>query len=148
MKFQVKTVIFGIISLLIELGTFAPPVWAEIKHNHLFLSSYEHQTFESLMQQAESLAKTSIEQGFAESPNLTEMSVIIVGERNGQEVPLLISKVSRSDWQKDPNIHQWTHYFNSSEVLLGFLKPQVPQSVLVTAQTPLDDGRGFDDEDD
>lgn len=154
MRFRLKTttvcnwLILSIIPVLIELVVWVPLAWAEIRHSYLFLSSYEHQTFESLIQQAAALAKTSIEQEFSANSSVSEVSVIIASERNGQEVPLLISTVSRSDWQKSPRIYQWTHYFSSSEILLGFLKPQAPQSVLITAQTPLDDGRGFDDEDD
>ncbi len=48
----------------------------------------------------------------------------ILGDRQGQQVPLLFSRVSRSDWQQQPTIRQWTRYFATSAVLLGFNQPQ------------------------
>ena len=133
------------LSILSSLGVLAPPVWAQTRQIDFTPSSESNQTagtrqidftlraesnqtFTALMQQAEVLAKSLVERGFAESPSITELSVNILGERNGQEVPLLFSRVSRSNWQKQPSIRQWTRYLGSSAVLLGFKKPQVQQS--------------------
>ncbi len=142
-------IILGTVSILSGLGLFVPPARTEIKQVdftssgksnqtseisqiNFTLSSESSQTFVGLIQQAESLATSLINRGFAESPGITEISVSILGERNGQEVPLLFSRVSRSDWQRQPGIQQWTRYFNTSAVLLGFLKPQVQQSTSPT----------------
>lgn len=138
-------IILGAVSILSGLGVFVPAAQAELKQVdftpssqsnqtseisqiNFTLSSESSRTFAGLIQQAESLATRLINRGFAESPGITEISVSILGERNGQEVPLLFSTVSRSDWQKQPRIQQWTRYFGNSAVLLGFLKPQVQQS--------------------
>lgn len=148
----------GTLSFLVGLGTSIPAANAEINQLNFLLTSYNIQDFESLIQQAESIAKTSIEQEFTNNPNLTEISVMILGQRNGQVVPLLSSTVSRSDWQKEPRIYKWSRYFVSSEVLLGFKEPQATQSSSRAAQiaprtaprtpeTPqndIGDGRGFD----
>lgn len=142
-------IILGTVSILSGLGVFVPPARTEIKQVdftpssqsnqtseisqiNFTLSSQSSQTFVGLIQQAESLATSLINRGFAESPGITEISVSILGERNGQEVPLLFSRVSRSDWQRQPGIQQWTRYFNTSAVLLGFLKPQLQQSTSPT----------------
>ncbi len=144
-------IILGTVSILSGLGVFVPPARTEIKQVdftpssqsnqtseisqiNFTLSSESSQTFVGLIQQAESLATSLINRGFAESPGITEISVSILGERNGQEVPLLFSRVSRSDWQRQPGIQQWTRYFNTSAVLLGFLKPQVQQSTSPTSE--------------
>ncbi len=39
-------------------------------------------------------------------------------------MPLLFSRVSRARWQLQPIIRQWTKYFGTSAVLLGFNKPE------------------------
>ena len=132
------------LSILSSLGVLAPPVWAQTRQIDFTPSSdnqtagtrqidftlraESNQTFTALMQQAEVLAKSLIERGFAESPSITELSVNILGERNGQEVPLLFSRVSRFNWQKQPSIRQWTRYLGTSAELLGFKKTQVQQS--------------------
>lgn len=152
----------GTLSFLVGFGTSISAANAETNQLNFILTSYNIQDFESLIQQAESIAKNSIEQEFTSHPNLTEVSVMILGQRNGQIVPLVSSTVSRSNWQKEPRIDKWSRYFVSSEVLLGFKEPQVTQSSSRATQvaqrtasrTPkprqddIGDGRGFDGDDD
>lgn len=96
---------------------------ARTRQINFTLNTQSAQTFADLMQQAELVATNLIQQGFAQSSSVQEMSVSILAERNGQEAPLLMSNVSRPDWQKQPIIPQWTRYFYSSAALLGFLNP-------------------------
>lgn len=99
---------------------------AEIKERDLILNFNSNQSFETLIQQAEALAKQSIDREFTEKAALTEISLTILVERHGQIVPLLRSKVSRSQWQKNSNIQRWTQYLvSNSGVLLGFYNPSV-----------------------
>lgn len=88
------------------------------------LETQNNQTFNQLIQQAEIQATSLIDQEFATNPNITEIAVNILGERQGQQVPLLFSRVSRARWQQQPIIRQWTKYFGTSAVLLGFNKPE------------------------
>lgn len=100
---------------------------AEIKELSFILDSSGSQSIETLMQQAQDLAKNSLEQEFAENPDVSEVSIMVLGETNGQIVPLLRSNVSRSQWQKDSRIQRWTRYFaTSSGVLLGFYNSPDP----------------------
>ena len=137
--------ILSAVSIFSSLGICLTPAWAEnkqidftpdgqsnqnaqTKQFDLTLNVDNVQTFADLRQQAELLARSFIEQGFAESSSIIEISVKIIGDRHGQQVPLLFSRVSRPDWQKQPEIQPWTKYFGSSAVLLGFLKPQSQQA--------------------
>jgi len=123
----------------ISCWIIATPAVAEIKSIEYTLRSQPNQTFTTLMQEAEALATTLVEQGFTEE-NVTEVSVNILGERHGQQVPLLSSRVSRTDWQKQPGIEQWTRYFRASGVLLGFFKPEEPnQSPMPAFSEPTND---------
>lgn len=107
-------------------GVVVTPAVAEMKRIDFTVRSEPNQSFATLMQQAEFLATSFVEQGFAEDTSITEVSVNILGERNGQQVPLLVSRVARSDWQGQPEIRPWTRYFRTSAVLLGFRKPAEP----------------------
>ncbi|MUL35700.1 hypothetical protein [Gloeocapsopsis dulcis] len=113
-------------------GIIAAPAVAEMKRIDHTLRSEPNQTFTTLMQEAEALATTLVEQGFTED-NVTEVSVNILGERHGQQVPLLSSRVSRTDWQKQLGIQHWTRYFRTSGVLLGFFKPEEPNQSPLSA---------------
>jgi hypothetical protein len=128
----------------------ATSVRAETKSFDFTLSSNGNQTFATLVQQAESLASNSIEQGFAEKSSVTEVSVTIVGEHNGQQVPLLFSKVSRSDWHTEPKIQRWTRYFIKAAALLGLNKPQsqanLPRKSAPTFKPRIEDDPAFRDD--
>jgi hypothetical protein len=114
-------------ALLITLyvSLWVPLAVAESEQIDITLNANGHQTFDSLMQQAEVEASNAIAQLFATHPNITEVSIRIMGERNGQEVPLIFATVSRTDWQQDPRLQPWARYFGRSPmVLLGFSQPQ------------------------
>lgn len=122
---------------LSTIGTLAATLSiasAETKALNLLLNSDGIQTFETLLQQAQYVAKTSIEQEFT-NPGVTEVSVLISGEHNGQIVPILQSNVSRSQWQNDSRIHRWTrYYFGSSGVLLGYYNPAASPAIASPAR--------------
>ncbi|MEO9124132.1 MAG: hypothetical protein ABI262_05445 [Microcoleus sp.] len=99
--------------------------FAETKESYLTLDSDDSQFFASLVQQAEDLAALSIASQFQENPKLTEVTVIITATRSRQLVPVLRSRVSRSQWQKDARIEQWTRYFADAKLLLGFIDPNI-----------------------
>lgn len=111
------------------------PASAQIRQIDITLNSSASQTFTSLIEQAEFLAKSAIDQEFAQDKSLQEVSVTIVGERKGQLVPLLITKVSRSEWQKEPKVQILVRYLADSEVLLGFREPLVIESAANTSRT-------------
>ncbi|EGK84367.1 hypothetical protein D0A34_23805 [Microcoleus vaginatus PCC 9802] len=111
-----SAVILAIISLTASISI----ALAETKERYLTLDSDGSQSFASLVQQAEDLAKESIAREFQENPALTEVTVIITADRSRQRVPVLRSRVSRHDWQKDARIEQWTRYFADAQLLLGF----------------------------
>ena len=110
------TVILAIISLTASISI----ALAETKERYLTLDSDGSQSFASLVQQAEDLAKESIAREFQENPALTEVTIIITADRSRQRVPVLRSRVSRHDWQKDARIEQWTRYFADAQLLLVF----------------------------
>jgi len=108
---------------------------AEIKENSLILNSNTSKSFESLIQQAEDLAEQSIKEEFTINPEANKISILISAERNGQIVPVLRSKVSRSQWQRDSRIRRWTRYFDNSGILLGFYNPSSVSQPTSTAAT-------------
>ncbi|MEG4856604.1 hypothetical protein QUB75_02000 [Microcoleus sp. K1-B6] len=111
-----SAVILAIISLTASISIGL----AETKERYLTLDADGSQSFASLVQQAEDLAKESIAREFQENPALTEVTIIITADRSRQRVPVLRSRVSRHDWQQDARIEQWTRYFADAQLLLGF----------------------------
>ena len=86
------TTILGIISFLISV----PSALAQSKESNLLLKLNTNQSFEKILEQAEDLEQLSIVEEFRTNPETREISLLVSGENNGQIVPLLRSKVSRS----------------------------------------------------
>ena len=108
------------------IAVFLPfnyPAFAETKFVNITLK-VEAQKFNTLMQQAESIAINLIDQEFNRVSKITEVRIIVSCDRNGQEVPILSSRVSRINWQAQPTIASWTKYFTKAEILLGFNLPE------------------------
>jgi hypothetical protein len=99
---------------------YSTPARAQSESLSLILSAEGIPSFASLMQQAESQTGKLIQQKFNQKPRITEITITVVGDRNGQQVPLLYTKVSRVDWRSQPAIGRWTRYFHNSALLLGF----------------------------
>jgi hypothetical protein len=119
-----RHLLWSTIVVFSSLATTISIALAEPIERTFTLNSDGNESFETLLQQAEDLVKTSIEQEFAENPNASEISITVLGETQGQIVPLLRSTVSRSQWQNNSRMARWTKYFvSSSGVLLGFYNP-------------------------
>lgn len=116
--------VFGA-AILLPLNS---PAFAETKSISISINTEENQSFANLIHQAESTVTNSIDQEFNRLPTVTEVEITVIGERNGQEVPLLSTKVSRLEWQAQPKIKLWTNYFTKAGILLGFNSQQKPQS--------------------
>ena len=113
--------------LVIGIALFLPfnyPTFAETKFVNISLKVEANQKFDTLMQQAESTAINLIDQEFNRVSKITEVGIIVSCDRNGQVVPILSSRVSRTNWQAQPSIESWTKYFTKAEILLGFNLPQ------------------------
>ncbi|WP_424102313.1 hypothetical protein [Moorena producens] len=94
-----RRLLWSTILVLSTLVTQIAAASAEIKEYHVILNSDSSKSFEGLIQQTENLAQIKINQEFTENPDITSISIMILGERNGQVVPLMIARVSRSQWQ-------------------------------------------------
>jgi hypothetical protein len=89
--------------------------------------------FATLMRQADTIARDLLNQSFAD-PTTTEVSLKVLGEREGQIAPLLSVSVSRQDWQNRSSVQQWARYFGGSTTLLGF--DRSPDSTQVAVFMP------------
>ena len=123
---------------------FSYPAFAETKFVNVTLK-VEAQKFNTLMQQAESIAINLIDQEFNRVSKVTEVGIIVSCDRNGQEVPILSSRVSRINWQAQPTIASWTKYFTKAEILLGFnlpekSKPNLPRLSVTPSSQQSDPG--------
>jgi hypothetical protein len=120
-----------VISALL-IGSMATPAHAENRQIERLLNA-QSSDFATLMQQANAIANDLINQSFAD-PSTTQVSLKVLGEREGQIAPLLSVNVSRQDWQTRSSVQQWARYFGGSTTLLGFNRS--PDRTQVAVFTP------------
>jgi hypothetical protein len=97
---------------------------------------------ESGARQAERLAQDALNRRFSQSTE-TVFSVKVLGERDGQIVPILTIQVARGDWQKDAQVRTWARYFGSA--LLGsgrdrLSPPAAPIAAASNRRLPVGEG--------
>ncbi|MGB3512559.1 MAG: hypothetical protein WBA93_25650 [Microcoleaceae cyanobacterium] len=135
-------ILWSTILILLSLITTKSIVLAETKITSLSIDSNDNNSYKILVERAERLVKNTINQEFENNPEITEITVTILGEKESQIVPVLRIKVSRSEWQKNPDIDEFTRYFADAKYLLKFQdkntatsdsQPKIPNS---SPQTP------------
>ncbi|MEO0986304.1 MAG: hypothetical protein AAFY20_12230 [Cyanobacteria bacterium J06639_14] len=81
------------------------PVYSQVTHGDLII-------------QAEGLVEAAINRQFGQVSELLKVEVVVLGNRNGEMVPILTTVVSRNQWQENPQVNAWTQYYSNSYALL------------------------------
>ena len=71
-----------------------------------------------LVAQAESLAKEAIIQKFNQDRGFSNLQVVVVGDRFGEVIPILVVTVSRAQWQTNPQVNAWSKYYEAAYAIL------------------------------
>jgi hypothetical protein len=93
------------------------------------------EAFDGLMREANTLAQSLVGQGFVSNPTSIEVIVNVLGERNGQVIPLVSVRVSRADWQSQPRVEQWARYAGRPARQLLGLVDGATNSVITSTPT-------------
>ncbi|MGF1521916.1 MAG: hypothetical protein ACFBSF_06285 [Leptolyngbyaceae cyanobacterium] len=100
---------------------------------------YGQVTHGDLVSQAEGLAEAAISRQFGQNSELLKVEVVVLGDRNGEMVPILTVTVSRTQWQENPQVDAWTEYYSNSYALLRLHEEGLGNeaSVAVASQRPV-----------
>ncbi|MFE4108263.1 hypothetical protein [Almyronema epifaneia] len=94
------------------------PVWAETEDIVIDMPVSGSVLYSTLIEQAEQLASGEVSRQFSQNSDISEVRVVVMGSRYGEIIPILATKVSRSQWQDNPQITVWTDYYSASYTLL------------------------------
>ena len=101
--------------LWVSLEVISPQVaQADTKRLDLTIERQPNETYETLLRRAEAAAKAAAQASFDQDDQVTDVSVIIVGQNQGSLAPVLSMEVSR------PNAQSGVKYFTSARALLKF----------------------------
>ncbi len=111
------------LALGLGLGTLAPlidPPAAEAYSSrlNLFLVRESGESFDTFLRRSEIIARAGVQRSFDSDVLMTEAIVTIIGESQGIAMPVLTVTVSRSDWQRQPDVLAWVEYYPAARALL------------------------------
>ncbi len=124
------TQLTAILSILVGIGfSFQQTAQADTARvDDITIDRQPDETYDSLIQRAESAARTAVEQSF-DRAQVTDVSVVILGQNQGVIAPVLTVVVSRPQWSN--NTGDGFTYFNSARSLL-----RLDEQQLATADSP------------
>ena len=124
-------------------------VQANTERIEISLGRQPKETYQELVNRAEAAALKAIQQSFAQDTQLTNISIVIMGQNYGKIAPVLLLEVERSDWFSNPALQHWVTYFRSARSLLGLQdaapttatqgtisNPNKTETITPTATTP------------
>lgn len=83
------------------------------------LDRLQDETYQSLIRRAEIVARAAAQRSFDRDILMSEVSVMVIGESQGNEAPLLLLDVSRQNWRERPDPRRWAIYYRSAKQLLN-----------------------------
>lgn len=95
------------------------PAWAEaesvVEGESVVINMpvYGQVAYSDLVVEAEALANDAVSRQFSQNPGLSTVRVVVLGNRNGEMIPVLETAVSREQWQTNPQVGAWARYYAS-----------------------------------
>lgn len=94
------------------------PVHAETQDVVIEIPVYGQTLYSDLTVQSELLVSNAINRQFSQNLGLATIQVVVLGNRHGEIIPILTTKVSRTEWKDNPQVNVWTRYYSAFHALL------------------------------
>ncbi|MDX2239782.1 MAG: hypothetical protein NW224_03760 [Leptolyngbyaceae cyanobacterium bins.302] len=132
--FSVGTIL-GISGGWFAWNAIAPlPVHAYVARTSVVLDVQAGESYSAFLSRAETVARAAVQRNFDRDILISEVYIVMVGQRQGQATPVLSVRVSRNQWRSRPDSRRWATYFPTARTLLGFgTSPAKPTPPAATA---------------
>ncbi|WOD39348.1 hypothetical protein [Nodosilinea sp. E11] len=111
-------VLMGLGSVALPTLVMPPVAQAYTSRVNLYLVREQGESFDTLVQRSEIIARAAIQRSFDADVLMTDVIVTIIGDNQGISVPILTVPVSRGEWRLSPDVTQWAKYFEASRYLV------------------------------
>jgi hypothetical protein len=96
-----------------------PPIAQAYKNRtDVRLARLKDETYQSIIRRAEIVARAAAQRSFDRDILISEVSIMVIGEYQGAEAPLLMLEVSRQNWRQRPDTRRWATYYRTAKQLL------------------------------
>lgn len=103
---------------VVPAALMPPAAEAYTSRLNLFLVRGSGESFDTFLRRSEIIARAGVQRSFDSDVLMTEAIVTIIGESQGIAMPVLTVSVSRSDWQRQPDVLAWIEYYPAARALL------------------------------
>lgn len=113
------TIGMGAIGIGVACEILAPAaVHAYTSRLDVTLEVQPNETFNILLRRAEAVARAAAQRSFDRDILVTDVSVTVIAQREGNIVPLLTLQANRNQWRDRPDPRPWSTYFRNAQLLL------------------------------
>lgn len=105
---------------LVTSAIAPPPAHAYVFRLNVTLDVQGDESYRAFIQRAETVARAAIQRSLNRDILISEVYVIVTGQRRGSTVQVLSVQVSRKQWRDRPDPQYWATYYASAKFLLGF----------------------------
>lgn len=121
------------------IAAIAPPiVQAYTSRLSIALDVQPGETYATFLRRAEAVAGAAVQRSFDRDILLSEVSVVVVGQKSGASAQVLSLQANRTQWRSRPDPRRWATYYRSAASLLRFGEAtagtQSPSAPVVTEQ--------------
>jgi hypothetical protein len=115
-----------------------PPVAQAYKSRvDVTLDRLKDETYQSMIRRAEIVARAAAQRSFDRDILMSEVSIMVIGEYQGAEAPLLLLEVSRQNWRQRPDTRRWATYYRTAKSLLKLPSAPDPARPNVVSPQPI-----------
>jgi len=93
------------------------PAYAETQNVIIDVPVYGQPVYSDLILQTELMVSEAINRQFTQNADLSTVQVVAIAHHQGEIIPILITTVSLSQWQENPQVSSWTRYSASYALL-------------------------------
>lgn len=102
------------------------PVQASMARQEVRIDRLKSESYAAFVSRSELIARAAIQRTFDRDILTSTIVVYIIGLHQGAEAPTMSVEVTRSQWQRRPDVRQWATYYRMAQTLLGFGYSAVP----------------------
>ncbi|MCY7406381.1 MAG: hypothetical protein LH631_03095 [Alkalinema sp. CAN_BIN05] len=93
---------------------------AYIARQEIRVERLKSEPYDAFIRRSELVLRAALQRGFDRDVVMSSMVILIIGQHQGLEAPVMSVEVSRSQWQSRPDARVWATYYRMSQTLLGF----------------------------
>ncbi len=114
------------LSVVVNLVPSSQATNAYTTRQELRVERLKSEPYDVFIRRSELILRTALQQSFDRDTAMNSIVILVIGQNQRLEAPVMRVEVSRSQWQNRPDARVWATYYRMSQILLGFGSASTP----------------------